>query len=502
MKLTPPVWILFGGGWLIQAAHRSLFRQAYVDSDVHLALARQVLDRGAARLAVIEGTDPTVVNLVPMPDLMPGLTWLLAGWWKILGDPYLALLVSDLTALGALFFLIYKTYRHFSPQTTPWALAFFLATSLTPWRFLSSSDILALALYGWAVWFSFRWHGSQRTSHLLFALACSFLAFFVRYAYLPMMGALPLALGFAMSWQPLKNRVLPLGLWLAGALLLGGGWFFWEKISGSGTYLYGGEAAWYPQNLLALDPFPVKSLLYLNWSHVSAAAGYLGVPFSALNAILWLISIAGVAFAGWVAFTHRKSDGRLWLGARFWAGLAVVNTAMLMYLSLRNQSQSWNEGGFWTFVMETRYFAPVLLVGQGLLWSLTTIRRWKWLRWIWVAVAVMPFALQLLRLTRLPHQSGDWRVHEGRQVVEAAAHLKNGSGLPAVFADTGGGWGPAIAGLPRVEADSISSLTGGFNVLIIRYPDEQMAFPPHLSKVSADTLVSGRVLETWATPGL
>ena len=64
----------------------------------------------------------------------------------------------------------------------------------------------------------------------------------------------------------------------------------------------------------------------------------------------------------WREVEIKQSDIPLWhLSLLCWV-VMVINVSMLLFFSLTSPPESWNEKGFWTFVMETRYFVPTMLL--------------------------------------------------------------------------------------------------------------------------------------------
>ncbi len=504
--------------WITQSVQRSSFRQAYVDADVNLAMAHQVLEKGLPRLPVATFSQPATKNLEPMPDLMPGYPWLLAIFLFFKISPYTALLLADILAIGVIWGWMVVFVKKYGGQE-PWAwLAFLLwgTMTLTPWRYLGGSDLAALACLLPALSFAHRSTTERGWKPLTGMMILALLAFFMRYAYLPFCLALPAWVAWVRFQKPQKSGfVLPLITSLVAMLVLAT-WIFWEKANGSGTYLYETERTFYPEHLLMIDPFPLKSIVYFGVPHLLAASKLLHVGWQLLHQAGWLIVGVMVFFAGKIAWKQRSAiapEIKTWLG--LWVLTGGIIGAMLVALSITHAPQDWNWVGFWTFVMETRYYAPILvgiqvLIAIGLIHLLKSPIRTLGLT-LWVGMALLQGVLSWRMVASSNPSVGDWRRHEGPSVYQKSKQLRQQADLPVVFTDLDGGWGPGVAGIPEVPADSWVGISPDTlpdqRVVIIHSPlpdsvvQRQLDLWMPFRVAGPDTLPSGRIWEVMRISG-
>ena len=112
-----------------------------------------------------------------------------------------------------------------------------------------------------------------------------------------------------------------------------------------------------------------------------------------VRAVGWFVS-GGILWWVWKALQSKGSGGKSLVGSAIF-----LNTGSLIYLSLVWPAEDWNWIGFWTFVMEPRYFVPsmmmILWVCWASIWDTTTFRFQKWAKWLVLLLLLSIFTYPL-----------------------------------------------------------------------------------------------------------
>ena len=367
------VWSLLVLAFLARADHRYFYRSFYLDTQVQLiAAANEQAGHGFASLIPQPSNlahwqerserifQPGYGRLVGKLHSWAGQDWIRASW----GVDLLALALCLLSLHGLAVRL--GVSRH--PWYGFWLLL--LGLSPAPLHVLPQTDLLSLGFFllaGWALTAPDR----PLVMTLLAGLALGAAVYF-RGAYLGFIPLLP-AIWVLRAWFGQRRSLWGVALLAGGlALAIGLAYRAWQLPSGS--YLAPAAPGWYPEHLLHVDAFPFKAFFYFGLPHLLALK-QLWSPAAGL--------LQGVAALGSVAITGgllvaigpalRQPGARLqpWgLFAQFLGFTWLLNLGMLAWLSLRWAPETWNWTGFWTYLMETRYFAPAqttLLVATAFL---------------------------------------------------------------------------------------------------------------------------------------
>ncbi|MEO0472814.1 MAG: hypothetical protein AAF206_24575 [Bacteroidota bacterium] len=222
----------------------------------------------------------------------------------------------------------------------------FQIVAFSPFHYTTASGEFALAFFllGLAALLASKPKGKL-------ALGCFLLAALFRYAYWPL-----LLLPVLLSWRTPKRAVAYLTG--AGTLLIVLSVLLWpEHSDGSDlSSLFSGELYW--DQLLQIDAFPVKAFFYLSLLGLSNK-----IAISAV--VLWTIKILFLGFSlliGYLLLRSWKAGDKA-----FPEGIAatvLLLPGLLCSLSVLRPAEV-HDGSFaWTFVMETRYYAPLLVLIQ------------------------------------------------------------------------------------------------------------------------------------------
>lgn len=293
------------------------------------------------------------------------------------------------------------------------------------------------------------------------ALALCLWAGWSRTAYLPLT-CLPLAYWL---WQGYRLQSWP---WPPGLALLGGTALGLGLILGQSSvltaYAAGTSAQWYPTHLLRIEPFALKSFVYYGAPHEATLTARFPALLPWWKAAAHMVSLALLALAGWFAWRQRKAADRMTF-FQLWLLSSAAVLAMLSYQSLRHPPETWNPLGFWTYLMEPRYFAPIML---GLvIWLFATLprppRSWaEKLLWGWLLVATLaaysyPLWLKI-RLHLLDQPQGTFLVDPAPDLLRTAQAVTDTASYPLRVIAPLPGRAVEMIGLPQIEPAAWDSL--------------------------------------------
>ncbi|MEO0471585.1 MAG: hypothetical protein AAF206_18285, partial [Bacteroidota bacterium] len=282
--------------------------------------------------------------------------WVQAGW-------YLDLVALCICLLGFHLLFWQQTGRH-DHIGYRWFLVF-VAFSPAPIHYLPSTDLLALSLFLLSVWGIL-----SRKLWLSFPLLtmCAFL----RYAYVPFF-TLPVLFQLWQSRGEGKKLITETTVYSAFSGLIAGLFVLNTRNFGDESFLQS-PSGWYPANLLHLDPFPVKSLVYYGLPHERQLQSVLPFTQWLIPLIAWLGSIFLVV---WLMRSHGPKFNAF---QRMWILVSGTILAMLAFLSVSWPPEDWNEIGFWTFLMETRYYIGSMGIMLVILFSQSFLSQKKWIK--------------------------------------------------------------------------------------------------------------------------
>ena len=287
------------------------------------------------------------------------------------GDFLRASIVVDIVAVTLLVLASVGLLRALG-VTGKWQLAWlvFLAFAQSPFIYTTSSGLIALALYVAAML-----HATQILSRANVALhswlclgALLFLPCFFRYAYYPMVIPIPLVLLWV-GWRTRQWKIVT-GTLIAVAcvgLLVALQSVFVKSITSDYSCLSNTERGLFLNHLGHIDPFPVKAVLLTGPLRRALAGLPCGPRVFSFFMVTGSFVLPGIlllrAFGEKVWRAASVDEGETLWKAFVLTGLltVLVNVAALMLLSVTYPPQTdWTT--FWTFVQETRYYAPAMFV--------------------------------------------------------------------------------------------------------------------------------------------
>ncbi|MCI4670550.1 MAG: hypothetical protein MRZ79_20615 [Bacteroidia bacterium] len=363
-------WLLlaFLGILLLKAEQRWHFPNIYLDTLAQAATYSNWLE-GKGWVAYDEEHD-ALTSMHRFPPIYPLVLGTLNSFVK---EWTISIRLLDIFVLLFIFLGLEKLFRIQLKKKWTVQMLIFLGIGLAPLQYATGSGLLALCFFTWALSFVLRFLNSFQTTSIIFASLLFSLCFWTRPAYLPFVAVIPALVFFSKHKANRRKFYLVLGgasfLQFTAASFL----ILWQR---QGPNLIPKETGFFPSNLLESSPFLIKSLLFWAWpQEISIETAFPAVYF-ALKLFLLLINSILLFWLGFYLYRRVKTNSK----SIFFLGLVIIliNLGFLLFLSLTQPTEDWNEFKSWTYVAEDRYYLPsmllILLVFFGLVY------RYKWIR--------------------------------------------------------------------------------------------------------------------------
>jgi hypothetical protein len=473
-------WVLFA--LLARVDHRWAYPKLYLDTEVQAAAAHQARQGRGFTWPRVDRTDWSQVQRQPIDMFAPGYARVLRSSQALFTDPFRAVLAVDVLALLLLMAAVHLLFADLLAGQPRWPYHWFLAflaLSPAPLHYLPGSDLWALSLLAWT------WVGLMRPPglrSLLLTLVPLVGAAYSRSAYLAL---LPLP-GLFWLVQGFRTHARSLQVLGAIATVLALAWLALEQIHSSVPGYYAEQqGGFFPSHLLHLEPFAFKAFVYYALPHELALQARSPLAYHLLQGGSHLLSVGVLALAGWLAVARwRDPRGRM---PRFFQLLALTAglvVGLLIQQSLTKPPETWNEVGLWTFVMEPRYYAPVMLgLVMGLFAGVAPpspihLRRivFLWLASVTLAAWSYPLWLKW-RLHGQGRLAGTFYADGRPAFVRQLEAVGDTAQLPLVAACPGSSQAPAMVGVPTVAYEDLAQYQATHSIWLATYPDAPLPLP-------------------------
>jgi hypothetical protein len=342
-----------------------------------LSTARQWAEGNGVTMAYAHTDDLANFNFVPVGVWPPGYAILVGTLLKLNVDYVEAAIIADLVGVSSFFFGLFLLVRIFKPYVNPFfsiLLFIYFSVAYSPFRLIFSTDLLSLGFFVSS--FALMLHmivkapdmSSVKKYFLAFVVAVlAFLCSFFRFSYYPLSFAIPfimLLYGMLKVNALRKPALLSFGALILFIFLL---LSYQKLVANNLNYLTDYHPEQFNhfqfQNLIKFDP--VLANAFLPVFQLKKVLGYR----IALGMVLFISGFVAVAiFQGPIAVLvnqlRRKAIEISPISVFYSTGLILcaVNIFFITVLSLRFHPLpvEWTSDGLWTYVQETRYFAPTL----------------------------------------------------------------------------------------------------------------------------------------------
>lgn len=369
---------VIGLSLLLRIQHEITYQDMYVDKMVQIAAAKNLLMGNGFTFSTLNSNDFSALSSTFVNKYAPGYSLLLIPLYYITGDFSFAVLIMDILFVILLFLALILLLKTLDIPPQRQILFFvFAGISFTPFYHLSSTDLMALAFFQWAVFVAV-YFLKKKKNYLPLALLTGVLCFmtgFMKFNYYPLMFAVPLGI-FIIGFFDKTKKVLLFSI-LSGftaAVLLATQSLLLKLFSGS-MFFVGDPKGFFPENLAKFDVFPFKSLFFYE--------GALQVVFNVLPVLKPVYLFVAALFSLIIVFEIlryilRKIDAVKLTKDYLTLGITVlfVNVFFLIYMSLSHKGQSW-EIPPWTPVEETRYYGQSMLFIEIVLLTMLLYEQYK-----------------------------------------------------------------------------------------------------------------------------
>lgn len=360
--------------FLMKADHRYFYRNFFIDTEYQLAIANNWLAGNGWTAPETSWKDLSKIEYRSELIFMPGFSLAIIPFYFLFGNWLDAAFALDLLSLAMIYWGMHICFRHLFGTIYHkgyYIYLIFMGLSPAPLHYLTASGWLTLGLFLVGIGLLILTTDGKIpfAMGLTTVLGCFLATAAVRYAYLPVCLALPTTawIVFRQTRARLDQRIAWICTVVVGICIFLA-YFF---ISTQNYYLKETIPGWHFSHLLNIDPFPFKAFFFYGIPQELAFGTFMPGWLPVFKSIVWLISF--LIICGWIygflpIWKERikiKSPTRwtVWIFAVVTAGII----GMLAYLSVRTPAEDWNWIGFWTYIMETRYYAPIMMM--GILWS-------------------------------------------------------------------------------------------------------------------------------------
>jgi hypothetical protein len=314
----------------------------------------------------------------------------------------------------------------------------FLVFAVSPFVEFYVSDLIATVFCLWGFYFNLRYQDTGKHHNVLLSVIFIGAGYFIKYSFLPFL--LYPAVSFLLKERAIIfNKIKELLLIISYTVAVYLSFYFLNKMlvgniqMQSAFDLFTGNAHWL--QLERFDGFLFTFGIY-EWFFENFIAGLLGISIH-FNWISLLVTL--YFYILFVKIFFRKSGTiqnaafRNSLNISLSAGALIMG--FLAFLTLNNPGQTWTKP-YWTFVEETRYYGPVIII--GLLNSIILFFYKKKASFLHFVVPVM-MVLNIYAY-RTVIQSGFWgknyeHYSKIKGNISSQIELNNNENLPVVYYD-------------------------------------------------------------------
>jgi len=355
---------------LLRIENLILFSGLNIDKAIQLAATYNFLNGHGILLSTVFTSDLNQICYVPFSGWPPGFTFWILPFTILNNNFHTVSVIADCFFMLILFVGVYKLLRSlFNERAKEYFSLFCLLNmfSFSPFYYFTSTDRYAVTFFIFALYFFVQLiqnKNNNRLNSLLTALFI-FLAALTRFAYLPMTIFLPLSIIFIGKFkkdkQLIKNGLASLVL----AFVLSASLYAFQKLYyGNGTYLEQAKFALHFENLLQFDPILFKTFFFTETFESQISKG--SSLSSALITFKLLFTFTLLFHFLYGLFQRAKKNSHDILFYFDIVSLIALSITIgtLVLLSIVSPATHFNGNLSWTYVEESRYYAPVILIFQ------------------------------------------------------------------------------------------------------------------------------------------
>ncbi len=407
------LFVVIAFSLLLRINFEITYQDMYVDKMVQISEAKNLMIGNGLSNSAINSNDFTSISSNYVNKYAPGYSLFIIPFYFIGGDYHLASIIMDVFFVVLLYLALILLLNCLDiPPKKQILLFVFLGISFTPFYHLSSTDLISMTFFQWAIYFTVRYL-KDKAGYIGISALTGFLLYltgFIKYNYYPLMFSVPLAafiIGYFNKEKQVKLFSVICGVVTMVLLLLQS--IILKMFAGS-MFIIVDETGIFLRNLLRMDVFPFKSFffyeglltnLFVSRPYMETIYILIAAAFSLLviiETIRFILkkNIGNESTPKSMIFENQHcpgppTGGRLIfcdfpLGIKgkksqnkengaFRSGLdnktiknylilgltaLIVNVMFLSFMSLTHKAQAWQTPP-WTSVEETRYYSQSML---------------------------------------------------------------------------------------------------------------------------------------------
>ena len=405
------LFVVIAFSLLLRINFEITYQDLYVDKMIQISEAKNLMIGNGLTNSAINSNDFTRISSNYVNKYAPGYSLFIIPFHFITGDYHLAANIMDIFFVVLLFLALILLLNCLNIPPKKQILLFaFLGISFTPFYHLSSTDLISMTFFQWAIYFTVRYL-KDKAGYIRISVLTGFLLYltgFIKYNYYPLMFSVPLAV-FIIGYFNKEKQVKLFSVICGGVamilLLLQS--IILKMFSGS-MFTIVDETGIFFKNLLSMDVFPFKSFFFYEGLLTNL---FVSRPYMETIYILIAAAFSLLVIIETIRFIFKKNignestpknmifenqhcpdpKGRLIfcdfpLGIKgkksqnkengaFRSGLdnkiiknylilgltvLIINVMFLSFMSLTHKAQAWQTPP-WTSVEETRYYSQSML---------------------------------------------------------------------------------------------------------------------------------------------
>jgi len=341
------------------------------------------------------------LNIVyyPFQGWPPGLTFALLPFYFFIPDLVFVNKLVDCLFIFFIFLGAMKLINRLFPENRKEIFALFCLLntfSFSPFHYFTSTDLYALTFLVYALIFIYDRLAGVSTGifNSLIISAFLFFAALTRFAYLPLEIVIPVTMILIALRQKNIALIRDSSYTLLFSMAFSIGLYLFQHLYYSGIFLARVNFALHPENLLQLNPFLYRAFFFTEpLESIRNNTGILHLLITGIEwAIFFFILFHFINYLG----SGKKEKSPIYFFNVIILIVTITVTGLIIFLSLITPAQHYNLNRPWTYVAETRYYAPVLFFVQLFVCQAVLTYKKKWLAVSFRTLAIISFFISVI----------------------------------------------------------------------------------------------------------
>ncbi len=363
-------WAIVALSLLFRLENLIVFANLNVDKAIQLAATYNFIHGNGILLSTVFTSDLSSIKYIPFSGWPPGFTFWITPITFFVSNLQTAAIIADCIFLILLYWGIYKLLKIlFSENSKEYFALFCLLNmfSFSPIYYYTSTDRYALTFFVFSLYFFVKCISETKTNRQssLFVAIFIFLAALTRFAYLPLALVIPgmlIVIGKIKKDKLLfQNGILSLVTAFALSVSL---YAFQKVYYGNGTYLEQSKFAFHFENLLQFDPIFYKTFFFTDtFESKLAATSAVRISIRAIGLLFTFLVLAIFSQTLFSKLRTKSYDKYFYFDLVCFFSITTT-IGMLVMLSIISPASKFQGNISWTYVEESRYYAPAITIIQ------------------------------------------------------------------------------------------------------------------------------------------